>query len=108
MHDLPAADESFDTVFLMHALTYTTRPQTVLTEASRVLKPAGTLLAVTLEQHRHQKAVELYNHINLGFTKVQLEKLARAAGLAVQSCTVATVEKRTPNFAILTLSATKA
>jgi len=108
MHKLPAADESFDTVLLMHALTYTARPQIVLSEASRVLKTGGTLLAVTLEQHQHQKAVEPYNHVNMGFTKAQLEKLVRAAGLAVQSCTVATVEKRTPNFAILTLCATKA
>jgi len=108
MHDLPAQCESFDTVLLMHALTYTTRPQTVLDEAGRVLRPGGTLLAVTLEHHRHKKAVEPYNHVNLGFTKAQLEKLAGSAGLSVQSCTVATVEKRTPNFAILTLSATKA
>jgi ArsR family transcriptional regulator len=108
MHDLPAARESFDTVLLMHALTYTTRPQIVLDEAGRVLRPGGTLLGVTLERHRHKKAVEPYNHINLGFTKAQLEKLARTAGLEVQSCTVATVEKRTPNFAILMLSATRA
>jgi len=107
MHRLPAEDQSFDTVLLMHALTYTRQPQTVLNEARRVLRPGGILLALTLEKHRHEKAVEPYDHINLGFTTAQLEKLARSAGLVVQSCTVATVEKRTPNFAILTLSATR-
>jgi len=108
MHSLPAPARSFDTVLLMHALTYTRKPQTVLKEACRVLRKGGNLLAVTLAQHRHQKAVEPYNHANLGFTTDQLKQLAQEAGLRVQSCTIATVEKRTPNFAILTLSATKA
>jgi ArsR family transcriptional regulator len=108
MHAIPAPDQSYDTVLLMHALTYTRQPQTVLQEASRVLRPGGNFLAVTLAQHQHEKAVEPYNHANLGFTPGQLEKLARKAGLKVQSCTVATIEKRTPNFGILTLSATKA
>ena len=108
MHCLPAPARSFDTVLLMHALTYTRKPQTVLKEACRVLRKGGNLLAVTLAQHRHQKAVEPYNHANLGFTTDQLKQLAQEAGLRVQSCTIATVEKRTPNFAILTLSATKA
>lgn len=107
MHALPMPDRSFDTVLLMHALTYTRQPQTVLHEASRVLRPGGNFLAVTLAQHQHEKAVEPYNHANLGFTPGQLEQLARKAGLLVQSCTVAAIEKRTPNFGILTLSATK-
>jgi len=108
MHELPVPDSSFDTVLLMHALTYTQQPQAVLNEVSRVLRHKGNLLAVTLAQHRHKKAVEPYNHLNLGFTPGQLEQLAHQAGLTVESCTVATVEKRTPNFAILTLSATRA
>jgi len=108
MHRLPAEDKSFDTVLLMHALTYTRQPQTVLNEAGRVLRPGGNLLAVTLEKHRHEKAVEPYDHVNLGFTQAQLEKLAKSAGLIVKSCSVATIEKRTPNFAILALSATTA
>lgn len=107
MHALPVADQSFDTVLLMHALTYTRKPQTVLNEASRVLIPGGRLLAVTLAKHRHEKAVEPYNHANLGFTPVELEQQARQAGLRVVSCTVSAVERRTPNFSILTLSAVK-
>ncbi len=105
MHDLPVPDESFDTVLLMHALTYTRRPQNVLDEAGRVLRPGGKLLAVTLLRHQHQKAVEPYDHLNLGFKPDQLEKLASRAGLHVESCGVSTVERRTPNFSILTLSA---
>ena len=107
MHDLPVEDSSFDTVLLMHALTYTENPAQVFTEAARVLRPGGKLLAVTLENHRHTKAVEPFNHVNLGFTTTQLEALTEQAGLEVQACTVSANEKRTPNFSVLSLSATR-
>ena len=43
MHELPVEDESFDTVLLMHALTYTPDPPKVFAEAARVLRPGGSL-----------------------------------------------------------------
>jgi ArsR family transcriptional regulator len=107
MHELPFADASFDTVLLMHALTYTREPARVFDACARVLRPAGKLLAVTLQRHKHAKAVEPYNHLNLGFTMQALEKLSRGAGLKVQTCTVSAIEKRAPNFSVLSLSASK-
>lgn len=107
MHSLPVDDACYDTVLLMHALTYTRDPGTVINEASRVLRPGGKLLAVTLLKHKHQKAVEPYNHVNLGFTTRQLESLCADAGLQVQSCSISAIEKRTPNFSVLALSARK-
>lgn len=107
MHALPVADASFDTVLLMHALTYTRKPAAVFGEAARALRPGGKLLAVTLKKHSHAKAVEPYNHVNLGFTTKRLESLSTAAGLKVQRCTVSAVEKRTPNFYVLALFAVR-
>lgn len=107
MHRLPFDDARFDTVLLMHALTYTPNPEQVFSEIGRVLKPGGRLLAVTLDQHRHEKAVEPFNHVNLGFSRPQLEGLAVNAGLEVLACTVSAVEKRSPNFSVLALSAAK-
>ncbi|MBT8039398.1 MAG: metalloregulator ArsR/SmtB family transcription factor [Xanthomonadales bacterium] len=107
MHQLPLEDAQFDTVLLMHALTYTPDPERVFDEVNRVLKPGGRLLAVTLEQHRHEKAVEPFNHVNLGFSRRQLESLATKAGLDVLACTVSAVEKRSPNFSVLAISAVK-
>jgi ArsR family transcriptional regulator len=107
MHELPVQDASFDTVLLMHALTYTQEPAKVIREASRVLRSGGKLLAVTLQAHQHKKAVEPFNHVNLGFTTRQLETFCSDAGLRVDTCTVSTVEKRTPNFSVLSLSAVK-
>lgn len=107
MHSLPVEDSSFDTALLMHALTYTQEPKKVIGEAARALKPGGKLLAVTLHQHQHEKAVEHYNHVNLGFSTAELEALCTEVGLKVQSCTVSTIEKRTPNFSVICLSAKK-
>lgn len=107
MHSLPVADASFDTVLLMHALTYTSEPGRVFSEAARVLRPGGKLLAVTLQEHQHAKAVEPFNHINLGFTTARLESFCADTGLTVRTCTVSAIEKRTPNFSVLSLSAVK-
>jgi 2-polyprenyl-3-methyl-5-hydroxy-6-metoxy-1,4-benzoquinol methylase len=107
MHDLPVAEASFDTVLLMHALTYTKKPSVVFNEASRVLRPGGRLLAVTLQKHAHKNAVMAYNHLNLGFTDSQLRKFCSGAGLEPQNIRVSAVEKRTPNFEVLTLIAGK-
>jgi len=107
MHELPVADESFDTVLLMHALTYTSDPASVFSEVARVLRPGGQLLAVTLHKHKHEKAVAPFNHINLGFTPAELEKHCLNAGLETAFSRVTAVEKRAPNFSILTLMAKK-
>lgn len=107
MHELPIADASCDTALLMHALTYTNDPQLVFNEASRVLRPGGRLLAATLQKHAHKNAVAAYNHLNLGFTEPQLRKFSTNAGLEPQNIQVSAVEKRSPNFEILTLVAGK-
>ncbi len=107
MHELPVSDASFDTVLLMHALTYTNTPQTVFNEVSRVLRPGGRLVAATLQQHAHKNAVAAYNHLNLGFTVKQLQEFCSKAGLEPLDTRVSAIEKRTPNFEVLTLVAGK-
>ena len=105
MHQLPVKDASFDNVLLMHALTYTNQPETVFKEVFRTLRPGGHLLASTLQQHAHRNAVEAYNHLNLGFTADQLQQYSVNAGLEPLSVQVSAIEKRAPNFKVLTLLA---
>ncbi|WP_313913484.1 metalloregulator ArsR/SmtB family transcription factor [Tahibacter sp.] len=107
MHALDLGERRFDLVLLMHALTYTERPAAVLTEAARLLRPGGRLLAATLGRHAHKTTVEPFDHRNLGFKPDELRDYARKAGLEVIACERATKERRPPHFEVVTLLARK-
>lgn len=103
MHALPFEDDSFDTVLLLHALTYSKTPEQAISEAARVLKAGGRLVAATLARHRHNVQVEAYGHVNNGFDPDQLVELVSTPGLEIDFCEVTSVEKKPPNFKIITL-----
>jgi ArsR family transcriptional regulator len=105
MHALPFDGASFDTVLLLHALTYSERPALVFSEARRVLGPRGQLLGATLARHRYRSEVRAYGHLNNGFTTAQLESLIVDSGLHPVYCEETSIERRTPNFKILTFLA---
>ena len=107
MHALDFEAEQFDLVFLMHALTYTDRPATVVAEAARVLRRGGRMVAATLGRHKHRTAVEPFEHRNLGFTTDELRKYAHKAELEVLTCERLTRERRPPHFEVLSLVARK-
>jgi DNA-binding transcriptional ArsR family regulator/protein-L-isoaspartate O-methyltransferase len=107
MHALQLADQSFDLVLLLHALTYAEAPEKVLGEVARVLRPGGRVLAATLGEHDHRSAVEPFDHRNLGFSPGNLTKLAKRAGLDVLSCTRISRERRAPHFEVISLVARK-
>jgi ArsR family transcriptional regulator len=107
MHELPLNDASCDTAMLLHALTYTRQPSKVFAEVARVLRPGGRLLALTLNEHRHEKAVAPYNHENLGFSPAQLERLCTEAGLQALHCQASVTERRSPHFSVVTLLAAR-
>ncbi|MGB0514179.1 MAG: class I SAM-dependent methyltransferase, partial [Wenzhouxiangellaceae bacterium] len=107
MHALPFADAGFDTVLLLHALTYSSRPAEAAVEAARVLASGGHLVCATLAGHRHTSQVEAYGHLNNGFSTEALSRLFAQAGLSVTFCDTTSVEKKPPNFEIITLLAEK-
>lgn len=107
MHDLPFDAGTFDTVLMMHALTYSRHPETALKETSRVLASGGRVVGATLSRHRHSNQVRDYGHANSGFTPQQLEKLIAGAGLDVAFCEITSIERKTPNFKIITFLAHK-
>lgn len=107
MHALNMPTASFDQVFLLHALTYTNQPQAVITEAARLLKPGGTLVIATLQQHNHADIVTPYNHVNHGFSVGALTQFVTTAGLQLNTCDIAHRERRTPNFEVISLLAHK-
>ncbi len=105
MHALPFETDRFDTVLLLHALTYSSQPETVFAEARRVLVPAGQLLGATLAEHRYRTEVQAYGHVNDGFSTARIEALVQDAGLRLRYCEETSIERRTPNFKIITFLA---
>lgn len=107
MHALDFGQRRFDLVLLMHALTFSDRPSLVFTEAARVLRKGGRLLAATLGRHAHRTVVEPFDHRNLGFKPEELREFAGAAGLDVVSCGRITRESKAPHFEVISLLARK-
>lgn len=107
MHALPFPDAHFDLVLILHALTYTDKPDVVISQAARVLKDGGQLLCVTLKKHNHQAAVAPFDHRNMGFDLRTLKSLCRRAGMHPQISAITSQEKRPPHFEVITFTATK-
>lgn len=103
MHALPFADDHFELVVLMHALTYSTRPAVAVAEAARVLRPGGRLLLSSLAEHQHRATVEAYGHVNLGFADQDLRAFVVQAGLEIATSETVTREKRPPHFEVISI-----
>lgn len=107
MHALPFGAGAFDTVLMMHALPYSRQPGEAVAEAARVLGPGGRLVGATLKSHRHGSHVETFGHANNGLAVDELEQLIEQAGLEASFCDVTSIERKTPNFEIITFLAGK-
>ncbi len=107
MHALPFASTVFDSVFMLHALSYSAAPRAALAEAARVLAPGGRLVVATIAEHEHAATVAAYDHVNLGFRPEQIGDWLEATGLVVDACAVRARERHPPYFRLITASATK-
>lgn len=101
MHALPLADESFDQVLSFSVLTYAEDPRAALRESLRVLRPGGTLILVTLDEHRHREISSAYQHVNSGFAPGDLHALLEEVGFVVDRCDVSARERRKPYFDVV-------
>jgi ubiquinone/menaquinone biosynthesis C-methylase UbiE/DNA-binding transcriptional ArsR family regulator len=105
MHSLPLPDQSFDQVALLNALVFSARPERVLDEVCRVLRPGGSLVIATLRAHEHNAQVARYGHLSHGTTAPKLRAALERRGLHVQHCAVTSRETRPPHFESITAHA---
>lgn len=107
MHELPLERERFDVVLMLHVLTYAERPEQVLDEVVRVLRPGGRLAVATLAEHRSEGTTAAYGHVNRGFQPAALRRLLERRELEVERCEVTSRERRSPHFEVVTAFARK-
>ena len=107
MHQLDLADQRFNTIFLLHVLTYSNQAELAIQQASKYLKKGGKLLISTLNNHPHTEIIKDFGHVNNGFTPDELHKLAKSAGLSNIQTKITSKENRKPHFEVVTLEAIK-
>jgi len=106
MHNLNIKAK-FDTVFILHVLTYSDQAEKAISQASNTLKAGGKLLISTLNQHSHTDIVKDFGHINNGFSTKQLKQMVKKAGLTNIQVKITSKENRKPHFEVITLEAIK-
>ncbi len=100
-HELPFRPSSFDSVVVFHTLTYAERPQRVLEESARVLRPGGRLVLLSLDRHEQRELTAPYGERHAGFSPRTLRTLLSRAGLTVSFCDVACREAKKPHFQVV-------
>jgi ArsR family transcriptional regulator len=100
-HALPFAAASFDAALLFHTLTYAERPLEVVRECARVLRPAGRLVVLCLDQHEQTTLTAPYGERHAGFSPAALTELLKTAGLRVSFAEVACRETRKPRLQVV-------
>jgi ArsR family transcriptional regulator len=107
VHALPFESASFDAVLMFHTLTYAEKPGQALAECARVLRPAGRLVLLCLDEHRQHEITAPYGERHPGFSPANVRSLLTTAGLAVRTAEVACRESRKPHLQVVLALAVK-
>jgi len=84
MYHLPFAAPQFDLVVIHQVLHYADRPQAVVAEAARILRPHGRLLIVDFAPHTLEVLRDEQAHRRLGFATQEIAGWLTEAGFAVE------------------------
>lgn len=95
----PPIETTFvDVVLFSQALHHAARPQRAVESAYRILKPGGRIFILDLASHTYEQAKELYAHVWLGFSGVELYAMLEKSGFQDLEVSVVAREQQAPNF----------
>jgi ubiquinone/menaquinone biosynthesis C-methylase UbiE len=107
MEELPIDSASVDLAFFSQSLHHAIHPANAIAEAHRILRPGGRIAVLDLVKHRFEEARELYAHVWLGFSEVELESFLHKAGFTHIHTAVVHKESEAPHFQTLLATADK-
>ena len=94
----PIEDGSVDLALFSQALHHAAAPQRALKAAHRILRPGGRVLILDLLSHTHEKTRELYGHVWLGFSEIELQRMLKKAGFSGIETSIVSREGEAPFF----------
>lgn len=103
----PIGDGTVDLALFSQALHHASSPQRALHEAARILRPGGRVLILDLASHTYEQARELYAHVWLGFSEIELYQLLEKAAFAKIEISIVARENHAPHFQTLLATAFK-
>ncbi len=98
LEEPPIEAASVDVVFFSQALHHAARPARAVESAFRILKPGGRILILDLASHTYEQAKELYAHVWLGFSGVELHAMLEKSGFRDLEVSIVAREQQAPNF----------
>ncbi len=107
IEDPPIDTNSVDVALFSQALHHASVPQRAMDAAHRILKPGGRVLILDLLSHTHEQARELYGHVWLGFSEIELHRLMKKAGFSKIESSVVSRETEAPFFQTVLAAGTK-
>jgi ArsR family transcriptional regulator len=104
----PIEDGSVDLALFSQALHHASSPLKALQSAHRILREGGRAVILDLASHSYEQARELYAHVWLGFSEMELHKMLKDAGFSRIELSIVSREKQAPHFQTLLALGTKA
>lgn len=98
---------SVDLALFSQALHHASSPHKAVAAAHAMLRDGGRIVILDLASHSYEQARELYAHVWMGFSEVEIQEMLRSAGFRDIEVSIVAREKQAPHFQTLLATATK-